>query len=252
MEWSWKLQGEEILANRVFWLGAGGCRAETAHGLDWLIAELGLKPSRLAGEAQWREILESHMDRALVSYAGPNPRTQRPAAIKIYLTLEGCDDALYSGLIRPLYADLPEQAPPGEVRPLICYSAYDDGDVASRAYFLYNAEDFENPAVAEYFTRLAGRRAVEVARAHPSAGFAFKGDTTNMLGLSLRPTGLDSSGHPSLWSSPALGPLLHAGGRDPLLREWLHRVSWVTVPLTDESLRFPYLMPEMNVYVRLG
>jgi hypothetical protein len=252
MEWSWKFQGEQALANRVFWLGAGGCRVETGGHLNWLIGELGITPAALVGASEWGEILRVHMERALVSYAGPNPWMGRPAAIKIYLTLEGCNDAVYRGLIRPLSPELPEHCPPGSVRPLICYAAYDDGGVASRAYFLYHAQEFENPAVADYFTRLAGRRAVEVARGHPSAGFAFKGDTTNMLGLSLRPTGIGAADHPAWWSSPVLGPLLYAGGRNPALRERLHRVSWVTVPLSDEALRFPFAMPEMNVYVRLG
>ena len=251
MEWSWKLQGEQALANRVFWLGAGGRRMETGGHLDWLIGELGIAPASLAGASEWDEILRLHMERALVSYAGPNPATGRPAAIKIYLTLEGCDDAAYRRLIRPLYRDLPEECPPGNMRPLICYAAYDDGGVASRAYFLYRAEEFANPAVAEYFTRLAGPRAVELARMHPSAGFAFKGDTTNMLGLSLRPTGIDCADHPAWWSSPVLNPLLYAAGRNPALSKRLHHVSWVTAPLTGEALRFPFSMPEMNVYVRL-
>jgi len=252
MEWSWKFQGGQALANRVFWLGAGGCREETARHLDWLVAELGLAPAALAGSEGWRELLHARMERALVSYAGPNPRTARAAAIKIYLTLEDCGEALYRGLIRPLYPDLPADCPPGGVRPLVCYAAYETGKVASRAYFLYHAAEFANPAVADYFTALAGRRAVEVARMHPSAGFAFKGDTTNMLGLSLRPTGIACGDHDAWWSSPALDPLLYAAGSHPALRERLHSVSWVTVPLTEEALRFPFVMPEMNVYVRLS
>lgn len=73
-----------------------------------------------------------------------------------------------------------------------------------------------------------------------------------MLGLSLRPTGIDCADHPSWWSSPVLGPLLYAAGRNPELGKRLHQVSWVTAPLTGEALRFPFAMPEMNVYVRLA
>jgi hypothetical protein len=251
MEWSWKFEEEHALANRVFWLGAGGQRQETRCHLDWLISQMDLSPAAITGGA-WDEILDVHMERALVSYAGANPRTNRASAIKIYLTLEHCDESLYQRLIRSLYHDLPAHCPPGDVRPLICYAAYAGGSVASRAYFLYHAEAFDDPAVAEYFTRLAGPQAVEVARIHPSAGFAFKGDTTNMLGLSLRPTGIDGEDHPSRWSSPALAPLLYGAGKNPVLGKYIHQVSWITVPLTENALRFPYVMPEMNVYVRFG
>ncbi|MEP6713991.1 MAG: hypothetical protein ABJC09_00360 [Terriglobia bacterium] len=246
MEWSWKLQRDEALTNRVFWLGKGGHRDETSAHVEWLFAELGM-----GGRLPRNSVLTHHTDRALVSYAGPNPKTRRTAAIKVYLTLNGCDERLFADAIRPLHPDLPEQMPPGAVRPLICYAAYDDGEVASRAYFLYNAAEFDNPAVVDYFGVLAGPEAVRIARLHPSSGFAFKRDTTDMLGLSLRPTAIDSTDHEALWSSPALTPLLYAAGRNPLLREYLHRVSWVTVPLTAEALLFPCVMEEMNVYARL-
>src|SRR5437588_4190814 len=173
MEWSWKFHDGTALANRVFWLGAGGCRSRTLAHLDWLLAELGLTPAGLGADAGWQELLQNHLERALVSYAGGNPGHRRPAAIKIYLTLDGCSESVYSRSIRPLYPDLPAQPPPGDVTPLICYAAYHDGEVASRAYFLYHAGEFDKPSVAEYFGRLASPRAVEVARAHPSTGFAF-------------------------------------------------------------------------------
>src|SRR3954464_12624162 len=117
MEWSWKFEREQALANRVFWLGAGGCRDESADHLNWLIGELGVTSASLAGAREWDEILQVHLERLLVSYAGASPRTGRAAAIKIYLTLDDCDESVYRGLIRPLYRDLPEQCPPGALRP---------------------------------------------------------------------------------------------------------------------------------------
>jgi hypothetical protein len=243
MEWSWKFQPGRTLGNRIFWLGAPR-PAETRAHLEWLTGELGLdvRDGRLY----------DFTERALVSYAGANKDKGRSAAIRIYLTLDDCSEPVYSDYVRPAYPDLPASAPPGAVRALVCYAAYETGTVASRAYFLYHADQLREPAVREYLVNLLGERAVEVAAMHPSAGFAFKGDTTNMLGLSFRPTGIEAAGHPSWWNSPALTPLLYAAGRTPALRERLHRVSWVTVPLTSDALQFSYEMPEMNVYVRLA
>ena len=243
MEWSWKFQPGRTLGNRIFWLGAPRPLETRAH-LEGLTAELGLDVRH--------EGLYGYTERALVSYAGPDKNKGRAAAIRIYLTLDDCSEPVYSQYVRPAYPDLPSDAPPGAVRALVCYAAYETGTVASRTYFLYHAEQLGEPAVREYLSHLLGERAVEIAAMHPSAGFAFKGDTTNMLGLSFRPTGISAADHPSWWNSPALTPLLYAAGRTPALRERLHRVSWVTVPLTSESLEFPFEMPEMNVYVRLA
>jgi hypothetical protein len=117
---------------------------------------------------------------------------------------------------------------------------------------MYRQNSFRSSRVAAYFKKLAGKRAVELARLHPSTGIAFKHDTTDSLGYSFHPTGLAAEDHPSWWSSPALGPILYAAGSVPALRARLRQMSWVSFPLKSSALKFPLLMPEMNVYVRFG
>lgn len=252
MEWSWKVLPDRMLDNRIFWLGAGGCREATSRHLRRLADELGFAPADLPGGIErWRELLDTRTDRALVSYAGPDPAAGRPGVIKTYLTLDRCDEAMWAGSLRGLHAALPAAAPPGAARVLLSYSCGESGESFSRVYVMYLQRELAKREVADYLTPWIGERGLRVARGHPAAGVSVKNDTTDMLGLAFRPTGLALDDHPSWWESPALAPLLHAAGPIPALRERLQRVSWVTVPLSPASLELPYTLPEMNVYVRL-
>ncbi len=251
MEWSWKLQGEDSLANRVFWLGSPDRREQTSDHLQWLARELAFEPVDLPGGlAAWHDLLDNHTDRALVSYAGPNPVSGRPAAIKMYLTLD-LDDAATASLLRAVMPKLTSDPPLEKATVLLCYAAYEVGGSRSRIYLIYPQEAFEDAAVAGWLAALVGPHALQLARTHPRAGIALKSDTTDMLGLGLRPSEAALTDHPSWSNSPALNPLFYAAGCQPLLRDRLHRVSWITVPLDAEALSFPMIMPEMNVYVRL-
>lgn len=250
MEWSWKFHGGRALANRVFWLGAPSHRASTSEHVRWLAGELALNPADLPGGLQaWFSLVEHHTERALVSYAGPSPEGDRSAAIKIYLTLDriAVSSRLLQAVIPKLACDLPLEA----ATVLLCYAAYECGDAASRIYLIYGQESFQEVALCEWMRSVAGDRALELARSHVRAGLAFKNDTTNMLGLGFRPSGVEMADHPCWWNSAALVPLFCAAGSRPLLRARLRRVTWITLPLSREALALPLTMPEMNVYVRL-
>jgi hypothetical protein len=247
MEWSWKFRAQDVRADRICWLGAGDRREDTARLLTRLAAELGFKPSDLP----WRDLVERHTNRALVGYAGPDAVGRRPAAIKICLSLDPLRQRLYSEMILPAHPGLPA-ASPSSCSVVLCHALYESGHVSSRVYLMYAQRAFRSPKLAAYLAKLAGKRAVELARLHPGTGIAFKHDTTDTLGFAFRPTGLVLKDHPSWWSSPALGPILYAAGRVPALRARLGRMSWVMMPLKASSLKFPLVMPEMSVYVRFG
>jgi len=251
LEWSWKLVGWQALSNRVYWLGAGGRTEVTARALEWLASELAFGGGDLdGGLAAWRAIVRGGLDRALVAYAGANPLTNQPAAIKMYLVLDGCDPATYRRFVRPVSPSLPEQPPPPAAVVLLCHRVAADGRTAARVYVLFNREDYERPDIAAYVSSAAGSRALEVARQYPRSGFALKRDTTDMLGIGLRPTGRRTL-DPECLCTPVMIPLANAAARVPELHARLHRVSWVTIPLDDESLAFPRRLREMNIYVVL-
>lgn len=252
MEWSWKFAGQAIQSNRAFWLGAGGRRAETGRHFRWLAHELGfLAPDLPDGLSTWHRLLDTNTDRVLLGYSGDNPAGNQPACLKLYLTLESCPEDIYSELIRPLHAKLLPGTPPESARVILAHSINAQGISFSRAYLFCFQEACEDPIVRDYMSHLLGERALDVAMHHPSFGVALKNDTVDMIGFSFRPTGLDLQDHPSWRHSPVLTPLLHAAGRVPALRERLHRVSWVTVPLGIATSAFPFVLPEMNVYVKL-
>jgi hypothetical protein len=247
MEWSWKFRGQDVQGDRICWLGAGGRREDTAHLLKRLAAELGFNPRDLP----WRDLLERRTNRALVGYAGPDAIAGRPAAIKICLSLDPLPQQLYSEAIRAAHPGLPAESP-SACSVVLCHALYESGHVSSRVYLMYAQRAFRSPNLAAYLSKLAGKRAVELARLHPGTGIAFKHDTTDTLGFAFRPTGLELRDHPSWWSSPTLGPILYAAGRVPALRARLGRMSWVMMPLKASSLKFPLVMREMSVYVRFG
>ncbi len=253
MEWSWKFVGSTIQSNRAFWLGAGERRRATSTHIKWLAGELGFEAKGLPGGlAAWHNILDERTQRVLVGYSGAGAASGRRACIKIYLTLDELDNGAYQEFVRPLYEHLPPDTPVEKGRYLMAHSIYEDGGAFARVYLICMQEELQNAKTADFLRKAIGERGLEVARQHPSAGIALKCDTTDMLGLSLRPTGISVADHPSWWNSPVLTPLLYGAGHLPALRERLHRVSWVTVPITAEALAFPFVMPEMNVYVRLN
>jgi len=251
MEWSWKFSGPQVLADRVFWLGAGGHREVTSRHLLWLADALGLRAEGHPGGFEaWKELVRHGTERALVAYAGPNPATGRAPVIKIYLTL----DPRWV-IDRPALARLPGGlvdglAVPASTGVLRCQTFEFGGGEASRIYLLVSESCNDDPATAALMTALAGPRGAALARLQPRAGVAFKADGTDMLGLALRATGADGP-HPAQVLSPVRVPLLAAATRHDALYERLDRVTWVTVPLDEESLRLPRELREMNVYVRL-
>ncbi|HEY0135152.1 MAG TPA: hypothetical protein VGB85_13785 [Nannocystis sp.] len=251
MEWSWKFSGSQVLANRVFWLGAGGHREATGRHLLWLTDALGLRAEgHPGGLAAWRELVGHGIERALVAYAGPNLATGRGPVVKFYLTLDPRRVAEQPELARPPGALVDDLSIPAATGVLRCHTVELGGAEASRMYYLFTGADHDDPATAALITRLAGPRGAELARLHPRSGVAFKADGTDMLGLALRATGAEGP-HPAQILSPVLVPLLAAAGRSEALYERLDRVTWVTVPLDEDSLRLPRVLREMNVYVRL-
>lgn len=267
MEWSWKFSGPQVLADRVFWLGAGGHREATSRHLLWLADALGLRADGHPGGFEaWAELVRHGTERALVAYAGPNPATGRAPVIKIYLTLDpgrvadrpalarppgGLADVLTGGPIDGLTDSLTGGlVVPASTGVLRCQTFELGGGEASRIYLLVSESDHDDPATAALMTALVGPRGAALARLHPRAGVAFKADGTDMLGLALRATGADGP-HAAQVLSPVLVPLLAAAHRHDALYERLDRVTWVTVPLDEQSLRLPRELREMNVYVRL-
>jgi hypothetical protein len=253
MEWSWKFRGKQAQSNRCFWLGKGGYAEATSRQIRSLAGKLGLLPEDLPGGLKtWHYLLDQHTDRALVGYSGPGLDGRPPACLKIYLTLGWSARRFYSQIVPHRHPDVPAEVPPPRTRLVLVYSAYESGEVSSRTYFFWLNGTLSTVGVARYLRSLIGDRAFSVARMHPSVGIGFKNDTTNMLGLSFRPTGLALPDHSSWWQSPALDPLLYAAGSTPLLRERLAQVTWMTVPPGVVGPEFPYVLPEMNVYVRLS
>ncbi len=251
MEWSWKFAAGKIQDNRAFWLGAGERRSETSRHMRWLANELSFSPNLPGGIETWRRLLNTKTNRTLVGYSGRNESANQPPCLKLYLTLDSCQGEEYRELLQPLHPKLLAEEPPEGARIILSHAVYENGFNYPRAYLFYTQPMFANERVRTYMTNLLGAEAVAVATVHPSCGVALKNDTTDMMGLSFRPTGVELQDHPSWWRSPALTPLLCAAGKVPLLRERLHRVSWITVPMNAAVVGFPFVLPEMNVYVKL-
>jgi hypothetical protein len=164
--------------------------------------------------------------------------------------LADCDADTYRRYVRPVSHALPEDAPSEHAVVLLCHTVDAEGSSASRVYVLFNREDYDEPSVSRFLATAAGTRALDVARMYPRAGIGLKRDGTDMLGIGLRPTGRRRI-DPACLMTPVMIPLVNAGVRIPELAERLHRVSWVTIPLDDDSLECPRVMREMNVYVTL-
>lgn len=248
MEWSWKFSGWTSSANRVFWLGASRHRDVTRRSLRWLAAELGLTHDD--ADREWLALTDTHMDRALVAYSGPNPFTGRAAVIKIYLTLNRCTPSIYRRLVKPAAPHLPAETP-GAGAILLCRTMDADRTASSaRVYALFNQQDLKRPRVARFLTHTIGARGLAAASMYPRSGIGLKADGTDMLGIGLRPTGRRQLDQAHLFT-PVMVPLVNAAVRTPALAERLHDVTWVTIPLDRTSLGFPRKMREMNVYAQL-
>jgi hypothetical protein len=252
MEWSWKIVGwEETLANRVFWLGAPGHREVTGRCLNWLTSALGYRAESVAGGLDaWNGLVSTNTDHALVAYAGRNLLAGTDPVIKICLVLDRCDAEIYGQFIRPISPLLPACPPPECATVFFGQTIDAAGSSASRVYLLFDREAFDQPEVGAYVSAIAGAAALEVARTYPRCGIGLKQDTTDMLGIGLRPTGRRALPMDYL-ASPAMVPLVNAAARIPALGARLNRVTWMSVPIDDESLSFPRKLKEMNVYVLL-
>jgi hypothetical protein len=248
MEWSWKFSGWTSVANRVFWLGSSRHRDVTRRALRWLATEMDL--ARDEADRDWLALTDTHMDRALVAYSGPNPFTGRAAVIKIYLTLNRCTPSLYRRIVRPAAPHLPPE-PPGAGAILLCRTMDADRDTSSaRVYALFNQRDLRRPRVASFLTRTIGARGLAAASMYPRSGIGLKADGTDMLGIGLRPTGRRQL-NPAHLLTPVMVPLVNAAVRTPVLSERINDVTWVTIPIDRTSLGFPRKMREMNVYAQL-
>jgi len=252
MEWSWSFKSGRCRHNRVFWLGAPGHAGATACHLKWLGRELRFEPAGLdGGLPTWHELLDCHTERAAVAYAGADPPENRPAALKLYLTLRPQSASVAQPLLFSLMPRLPHETPLASATIVLCYAVYATGEARSRVYLMYNQQDFDAPEVSRWLAAAAGERALALSRSHVRSGISFKNDTTDMLGLGFRPSDTSLRDHPCWWNSPALDPIFEAAGSRPLLRQRLDRLSWVTVALSPEALALPMSIPEMNVYVKL-
>ncbi len=248
MEWSWKLTPEHVVANRAFWLGRGGRRAQTAAAVEQLLTALHSRVDSRGGLPRTLELLRRHTQRALVAWSGPDPLHGRGPVLKLYLTL----DPLPPERLAPVLADWvpasPLVPPPQTAGVLLALTLFLDGRTAPRVYVMLDRAELASPATRAWLAPHISPATLPILRRYRRFGIGWKSDTTDMVGLAPAATG--ATERVPLFHYEEFGMLARAAERAPELLPRLDRLSWYTLPI-EEAAPPPLEPSELNLYVRL-